>query len=60
MPLSITWMIFLQARYIQNVGEKNGLDMDWLTSELDTEAAYKAGRGVPHGRYCARHVVSVY
>jgi hypothetical protein len=53
-------MIFLQARYIQNVGEKNGLDMDWLTSELDTEAAYKAGRGVPHGRYCARHVVSVY
>ena len=51
MPLSVTWMIFSQARYIQNVREKNGPDADWLTGEFDTEAAYKAGGGVPHGRY---------
>jgi hypothetical protein len=51
MPLSVTWMIFLQARYIQNVREKNGTDVDWLTGEFDTEVAYKAGGGVPHGRY---------
>jgi hypothetical protein len=51
MPLSVTWMIFSQARYIQNVREKNGPDTDWLTGEFDTEVAYKAGGGVPHGRY---------
>lgn len=44
-------MIFSQARYIDNVREKNGPDADWLTGEFDTEAAYKAGGGVPHGRY---------
>lgn len=38
------------ARYIDNVREKNGPDADWLTGEFDTEAAYKAGGGVPHGR----------
>jgi hypothetical protein len=51
MPLFVTWMIFSQARYIENVREKNGLDTDWLTGEFDTEATYKAGGGVPHGRY---------
>jgi hypothetical protein len=51
MPLSVTWMIFSQARYIENVRDKNGSDADWLTGEFDTEAAYKAGEGVPHGRY---------
>ena len=36
--------------------EKNGPDADWLTGEFDTEAAYKAGGGVPHGRYmCLSH-----
>jgi hypothetical protein len=51
MLLSVTWMIFSQVHYIQNVREKNGPDVDWLTGEFDTEAAYKAGEGVPHGRY---------
>jgi hypothetical protein len=51
MPLSVTWMIFSQAHYIQNVREKNGPNADCLTGEFDTEATYKAGGGVPHGRY---------
>jgi hypothetical protein len=44
-------MIFSQARYIDSVREKNGPDVDWLTGEFDTEATYKAGGGVPRGRY---------
>jgi hypothetical protein len=42
------------------VREKNGPDADWLTGEFDTEATYKAGGGVPHGRYmrlCNTHFV---
>jgi hypothetical protein len=33
------------------VRDKNGPEANWLTSEFDTKAAYKAGGGVPHGRY---------
>jgi hypothetical protein len=31
--------------------DKNGPKANWLTGEFDTEAAYKAGGGVLHGRY---------
>jgi hypothetical protein len=33
------------------VRDKNGLEANWLTGEFDTEAADKAGEGVPHARY---------
>jgi hypothetical protein len=41
----------MKGRYIQNVRDKNGLEANWLTGEFDTEMAYKAGGGMPHGRY---------
>jgi hypothetical protein len=51
MLLYLTWIICFAGRYIQNVRDKNGPEANWFTGEFDTEAAYKARGGMPHGRY---------
>jgi hypothetical protein len=51
MLLYLTWIIYFAGSLHSECEGQNGPEANWLTGEFDMEAAYKAGRGVPHGRY---------
>jgi hypothetical protein len=41
----------LQGRYIENLQEKHGQVVDWMSGKFDPVAAYAASGAVSHGRY---------
>ena len=43
--------IFLQRRYGEEYEKAHGSEIDWKSQEVDLDAAYLAGDGLPHGRY---------